>query len=193
MILKYSLGLDISKQDFKACLSTIDDEQRVKVKATRTFLNTKVGLGELVKWFSKHLSQPEVRFVICMEATGVYHENCSYFLVNKGYTVSIILPNKAKSYLQSIGIKSKNDKIDAKGLAQMGAEKSLEKWTPIGTFYYELRALTRHHQALQDNITAERNRLQANKSGAFQVKLEINQIEKHLVFLEKQLIEIKKV
>jgi transposase len=192
MILKYSLGLDISKQDFKACLSTIDNLQRVKVQASRSFLNTKSGLIELEKWFVKHQVQPNIQLVICMEATGVYHENCSYFLANAGYQVSIILPNKAKSYLQSIGLKSKNDKIDAKGLAQMGAEKSLEIWQPIGIFYYELRVLTRHHQTIQENLTAERNRLHANINAAFQVKLEINQLEKHIKFLEKQLVEIKK-
>jgi len=34
-MLKYSLGIDISKKDFHACLSAIDKEQQVKVKASR--------------------------------------------------------------------------------------------------------------------------------------------------------------
>ncbi len=67
---------------------------------------------------------------ICLEATGVYHELCALYLYEKKFTVSVILPNKANKYLQAIGLKSKNDTIDAKGLAQMGAEQNLKEWRP---------------------------------------------------------------
>jgi hypothetical protein len=45
---------------------------------------------------------------------------CFVFSERK-YNTSIILPNKAKHYLISLGIKIKNDSIDAKGLS---------KWEP---------------------------------------------------------------
>jgi transposase len=48
-----------------------------------------------------------------MEATGVYHENCALYFSERKYNTSIILPNKAKHYLISLGLKSKNDSIDA--------------------------------------------------------------------------------
>lgn len=73
-----------------------------------------------------------------MEATGIYHENCAYYLYEKGFDVSIILPNKAKKYLEAIGLKSKNDSIDAKGLSQMGAQQCLELWEPMGTFFLRI-------------------------------------------------------
>lgn len=44
------------------------------------------------------------------------------FLFQKDLLVSVILPNKAKHYLKSIGNKSKNDTVDARGLAQMGLD-----------------------------------------------------------------------
>jgi transposase len=68
----------------------------------------------------KNHKEKEVPLVLCMEATGVYHENCALYSERK-YNTSIILPNKAKHYLISLGLKSKNDSIDARGLS---------KWEP---------------------------------------------------------------
>ena len=98
----------------------------------------------------KHQKEQAIPLVICMEATGIYHETCALYLFEKQFNTSIILPNKAKKYLQAIGLKSKNDIIDAKGLAQMGAEQSLKTWQPLGKFFYELRLLTRQYQNLQE-------------------------------------------
>jgi transposase len=54
----------------------------------------------------KTTKRKKVPLVLCMEATGVYHENCAVFSERK-YNTSIILPNKAKHYLISLGLKSK--------------------------------------------------------------------------------------
>jgi transposase len=134
MNLKYSVGLDVSSKKINACMSIIDEKQKVAVKSTCVIANTLKGFESLKDWIGKHKKE-EIPVVICMEATGIYHENCAYYLYEKGFSVSIILPNKAKKYLEAIGLKSKNDSIDAKGLAQMGAEQCLDKWQPIGTFF----------------------------------------------------------
>jgi transposase len=191
MILKYSVGLDVSSKDLKACISTIDNTQAVKVKSSLTILNTKKGFEELIKWIKKWYVEVDKPISICMEATGIYHENCAYFLKEKEFRVSIILPNKAKKYLQSLGLKSKNDSIDAKGLSKMGAEQNLPAWKPIGYFFYELRILTRQHQSLQQSITAEQNRLHAANASAFQIKFEIKQTEKLITFLKAQLAALE--
>ncbi|MDJ1496808.1 hypothetical protein QNI19_27990, partial [Cytophagaceae bacterium DM2B3-1] len=70
-----------------------------------------------------------------LEATGIYHEKIAWFLYAKQtemmqtemmqtemmqtemMQVHVILANKARAYLKSMGYKSKNDKLDAKGLA----------------------------------------------------------------------------
>jgi transposase len=191
MIVKYSLGLDVSSKDIKACLATIDNEQHVKVKSSKTIANTKKGMNELLAWIKKWYSDLGIPLSVCMEATGVYHENCAYFLYDNGFNVSIVLPNKAKKYLQAIGIKSKNDTIDAKGLAQMGAEQKLEVWEPMGTFYYELRVLTRQHQSLKESLTAEQSRLHAANAASRQISFEIKQIKNHINFLEKQVEKLE--
>jgi transposase len=52
-----------------------------------------------------------------MEATGVYHENCALYFQKENIHLPF-LPNKAKHYLISLGLKSKNDSIDARGLSK---------------------------------------------------------------------------
>lgn len=69
----------------------------------------------------------------------MYFEACAHFLFKAGYEVSVVLPNKAKQYLKAVGLKTKNDKIDASGLARMGAEQCMDKWEPLNDFFFTLR------------------------------------------------------
>ena len=186
-MLKYSLGLDISSKKFDACISVIDLQQIVKVKATSSFTNNLSGFKKLDEWISKHYNTPEIPLTICMEATGVYYEGCALYLYHRHYKVAVILPNKAKKYLQSLGFKSKNDAIDAKGLAQMGAEQNLKLWEPLGNFYYTLRAMTRQHQSLQETKTGLKNQLHALKFGMYRIPLVEKQIEKTIKLIDKQI------
>src|SRR5690606_36517686 len=110
-MLKYSLGLDISAKSIQCCISVIDEQQKVTVKSSRKISNNTKGFEELTTWTSKHWKQTNVPLVIAMEATGIYYENCAFYLYQKGFNVSVILPNKAKKYLQATGLKSKNDSI----------------------------------------------------------------------------------
>src|SRR5438270_9418609 len=103
------------------------------------------------------------------------------------YALSVELPNKAKKYLQSTWLKSKNDKIDAQGLSRMGAEQRLELWQPMDSYFYELRELTRQHQSLQELKTSVNNQLHASALGMYQNNLVINQLEALLITFEEQL------
>lgn len=104
-------------------------------------------------WIVKNHKEKEVQLVLCMEATGVYHENCALYFSQRKYNTSIILPNKAKHYLISLGLKSKNDSIDAKGLSKMGAEQCLELWQPMGKFFMNC-------VNIQDSIKIYKNKKQ---------------------------------
>ncbi|UZJ63202.1 IS110 family transposase [Sphingobacterium sp. KU25419] len=127
--------MDISSKEIHCCLSTIDSSQKVSIKGSRKIANTFKGFKD---WVIRHRKQKEIPLVICMEATVVYYENCAMYLNKAGFSVSVLLPNHPKRYLQASGVKSKNDKIDAQGLAQMRAEKSLELWEPIGEFLFTI-------------------------------------------------------
>ena|SRR6266496_788245 len=191
-MIKYSLGIDISMKMFHVCLSVIDNQQQIKVKASRKFTNNVAGFKELCDWIKKHYKQQDIPLHIIMEATGVYYEQCAMYLYKKGFTVIVVLPNKAKKYLQATGLKSKNDKIDAKGLAQMGAEKKLNPWQPMDDFYYTLRSLTRHHESLQNIKTNINNQLHADNAGMYANKQVGKQLKNLIETIDKQIAEIEK-
>ncbi len=192
-MLKYSVGLDISAKTIYACISVIDAAQKVTVKSSCKIDNTLSGFKQLDQWVNKHHRLKDVPLVVNMEATGVYYENCALYLFKQNYSVSVLLPNKAKKWLQSEGLKSKNDKIDAQGLSKMGAEKALELWQPAAEYYYELRAMTRQRQSLQEFKTAVGNQLHAEEHGMYKNKLVIKQLKQQISFIEKQITDLEPV
>lgn len=192
VMLKYSLGIDISKKEFHACLSVIDYNQLVKVKASRKFSNDAGGFKELLHWIGKHRKESNISLCVTLEATGVYFEACALFLFKAGYEVSVVLPNKAKQYLKAVGLKTKNDRIDASGLARMGAEQCLEKWKPLDDFFFTLRAFTRNHQSLQELKTNLTNQLHADMHSIYSNKLVMKQLKKLITTVEKQIAETEK-
>jgi transposase len=186
-MVKYSLGIDISAKSFHVCLSAIDQQQQVKVKASSTFQNKEEGFAQLERWIEKHRQQKELPLSIVVEATGVYYERCALYLHQKGYGVSVVLPNMAKKYLGSIGQKTKNDTIDARGLSRMGAERCLEVWQPMDDFFYTLRSYTRQHERLQQTKTILNNQLHAEEHQAHPNDLVGEQLRQLIASIEEQL------
>ncbi|HET8859691.1 IS110 family transposase [Marivirga sp.] len=190
-LLSQNLGVDVSKDSLDVTFSTMDVQRQVKVKASRKFFNTLNGFKQLQKWMeSKRVKDVELR--ILMEATGIYYEQFAWFLYEKEYTVSVILPTKAKRYLQAIGNKSKNDKIDAKGLAQMGLEQRLPLWQPLSKNIYRLRLLTRQLEDFNNQRTVFLNQLHALSHGAYAVKEVEKSLKKLVKELEKSIAQLEK-
>lgn len=140
IIIKENVGLDISMADFKVSFVAMKSDLSVVVKGSRTFPNTQVGYTSLVKW-SENKSVGDCPLFFTMEATGIYYEGVAYHLFEQGYAVSVVLPNQAKKYSQSLGLKSKTDQIDAKMLAQFGLERNLPKWEPLSPHFRILKIL----------------------------------------------------
>ncbi len=191
-MVKYSLGIDMSFKSFHACLTAIGHDQQVKVKASTTFSNNEEGFKLLINWINKHYKQKDLPLVIVMEATGVYYERCALTLFLAGYKVSVVLPNVAKKFLGSLGQKSKNDKIDAKGLSRMGAERRLEEWRPMDDFFYILRSYTRQHESLQQTKTILNNQKHAVENQSHCNELVHKQLEQLIETIEDQLKELSK-
>jgi transposase len=190
--LKYSVGLDFSKADIKACISVISSDQNVVVKATRTFINTLKDAENADIWIKKHCKL-NIPVVITMEATGNYYEIFALFLHRKGYYVSVVLPNKAKKYMESRGLKTKNDPVDARGLAQMGAEQRLDQWEPLSESIYQLRLLTRHYEGLVVQKTQINNQMTSQQSGMYISSKVIKHMRQLIELIEKQKKETLKL
>lgn len=189
-LLRYCLGIDVSKDALQVCLSVIDNTGKVTVKGSSKVSNKATAFAGLLTWVSKHCQDKTVPVRYLMESTGVYHEQLAWYLFQRDLAVSIILPNKAKHYLKSIGNKSKNDKIDARGLAQMGLEQRLALWQPLSKHIYTLRMLTRQHQRLQELKNQSTNQkhsiLHSQEVDTFIVK----QLDKLVKLYDQQLDQI---
>jgi transposase len=187
---RQSVGLDVSSREFKAAFDVMDSQQQVKIKATHSFENASGGFKELDRWVQKH-SDPTAPITFTMEATGVYYENLAWHLHQKGHTVSVVLPNKARKYMQSLGIKSKNDTIDAKGLALMGAQQQLKPWKPVSEQLLQLRHLTRHLESLQRLSTVFGNQHHALEHSRVGSKLVNKHLRQSKKTIERQVDEVK--
>ena len=190
--IKYSVGNDIGKEKFDSCISLIDNQQRVSIIATRSFSNTPSGFKSFEMWVSQKCKR-DIPIVFLMEATGVYYEQLAWFLHKAKKSVSVILPSRAKKYLQSLGFKSKNDKIDAKGLSQMGAQQRIEEWSPPPSEILNLRSITRHRQALQETRTRLNNQLEGHNYSENVNNEVVNNLEQLIETIDKQIKQTAKM
>lgn len=188
-ILKQCVGIDVSKDSLEVCFSQIDTQQTVIVKATKKFANRVGGWKALEAWI-KRLGKTEISLWVVMEATGVYYEGLAYYLKSQAYQVAVLLPNKSKSYLQSLNIKTKTDAVEARALAQMGLERKMKAWRGFSGIMLQIKRLSREREAVQEHIVAASNQLHAHKHEHEADKKTLQRAQQHLKFLQKQVTEI---
>lgn len=188
---KQSIGLDIAKKTFTACICKVSPGQHLSYSGVETFKNERQGFNQLMRWVRKHcIIGPETVFL--MEATGVYHERLAHHLHGLGQVVHIALPNKTKHYFGSLNVKSKTDEIDARILSRFGAERSHKPWQLPSPSLLSLRDLTRYYVQLQEQKTALGNLLESKEQG-HEVSAFILQSNKKLIKqIDQQLASIKK-
>lgn len=189
---KLSIGIDVDKHSLKVSIVLQDLSMNRKVKGSKTFKNTKQGLKELLVWVQKKTESIDSAMSFVLEATGTYHEQLIYFLHEQSQIVHVVLSLQAKRYMQSIGHRSKNDKMDAKGLAMMGCERKLDRWQPASEHLLELRSLTRLIETLKVQRTAFQNHLEAYKHAKVVHSLSISATKKMVNELEKQIDKAEK-
>lgn len=172
------LGIDISKATFHAAL--LKGDRRFVVKE---FDNNSSGFEQLSAWL--HQNQIE-RVHGCIEATSIYGHALATYLYQQKHAVSIVNPARIKGYGQSQLRRTKNDRADAKLIAQFCRDIKPSLWQPSEAMVEELQAFTRRLEALEQMVTQEKNRLTITPTT---LKADI---EEHLEFLEGQIIAVKK-
>lgn len=190
-ILKQSVGFDVSKDSVAACFSQQETGQPFRVLSSKTFTASATGFRQVDAWVSRQ-RQGAAPLHLMMEATGVYYEELAYFLHGKGYRVSVMLPNKTSAFAKSLDYKSKNDKVDAKKLAQMSLERELPKWEPPSDIMLTIKRLCRERAELLDEKLAVGNRLHAKKHSHAPEKSSLLRAKNSLKFLQKQIRETEK-
>ena len=77
-IIKQSVGIDISKDDFTACVGKQFENQNQDFSGVKSFPNDKAGFNKLLRWVKKESDQSSCLPVYLMEAIGAYYENLAY-------------------------------------------------------------------------------------------------------------------
>lgn len=191
VIIKQNNGIDISKDDFKVTLLALSNDFEIMKLGAKTFANSTKGFVEFLAWV-KEKGSDSIKATFTMEATGVYYESLAYFLFEQEYMVHVVLPNQSKKFAESLGAKSKTDKIDAQILAQMGLERKLHSWQPLSACFITLKQLTRERDALIQERTNVSNQLHAY---AHQGKISTTSTarsKERILFLNSQIKEIEK-
>jgi transposase len=150
---KVALGIDISKLKFDTALL---ESNKYK---TKSFTNNNKGFAELIAWLNKNnCEQPHV----CLEATGIYGDALSNYLVDQNLIVSIVNPAQIKGFGISELSRTKTDKADAKLIARFCQTMNPEPWKPLPAEIRELRSLVKHLESLIRLRQEEENRLEVS-------------------------------
>lgn len=190
-ILKQSVGVDMSKDKFQCCFAQRQLDKPFRILSSHSYACNEKGYAEFVLWLEKH-RQADVELHILMEATGVYYENLAYYLLGKGYRVSVLLANKVKAFAKTLDHRSKTDVIDAKVMAQMALERELPQWVPPSPKMLSVKRLCRERMAYLTEKTSMSNRLHAQNYSYSPNKKSLERAEDFIGFIDKQVKEIEK-
>ena len=190
-ITKQSVGIDISKSTFTACLCQREETGTLTFSKSIDFSQDQRGYNQLLRWVKQlTIKGPEVVFL--MEATGVYYEPLAYHLHKIKKTVHVVLANTSKHYFSSLNVKTKTDHVDARILSQFGAERQHKAWEPPSPVLRQLRNLTRYHVQLQEQKTALGN-IKHSKDSSHEVQVFILKSNTKLIEqIDKQIKECLK-
>lgn len=191
-MVKLSVGIDIAKDTFQACLMMCHSDGRQTMLSNKSFGNRKGGFPALLNWVTRFTPKgyAGIKTVYVMEATGVYYEQLSYFLSDQSLEVSVQLANNVKNFGKSLNIKTKTDKSDAEVIAQMGLERQLTSWVAPAPIYRQLKQLSRERLALVEQKTVIKNQKHALKSSHEPFSKAIERMDTHIEFIEKQIQDI---
>jgi transposase len=188
-VLKQVVGIDVAQDELVSTFGRLYDDFTVELVSRKVFKNKLSDFEKLEEWVES-LVKKDVQLRFVMEATGVYHQKFAYHLHDKGYSVSIILPNKISNFKRTLDIKTITDKTMADAIAQFGLERNLDDWQPAKGIYRALQQLTRERGQLVDEKVVIKNQLHAENAEAKPNKKSIDRCKKRLVLIEKQIKEI---
>ena len=179
---KFYCGIDVSKKKLDVMLLA---QEKFHYKVVE---NSNDGVIFLQEWIKSKLEKDAfVHF--CMEATNVYHELLAFSLLeNKNFKVSVVNPRIVKSFAKSL-VKTKNDKTDAKILAEFCKERNPRPFSPQSKERRELRDLSRLMDNLVELRIMQKVRLQTfnTEAAARVVKATLNSIDNTIAETEEEI------
>jgi len=160
----YWVGADVAKKSFDVALvppGAHYPEVPLRDIPAKTFQRTPEGVASFLAWIAREtreVAQPQVR--MAMEATGSYSTELTQW-VNKRCPMlapAIVNPRQIAAFLNSMNLRNKTDRIDARGLAFYGAERRPVPFEAFTPERQTLRELSRYRDALVAEKVRETNR-----------------------------------
>tara|TARA_X000000950_G_scaffold282641_1_gene381878 strand:- start:671 stop:1825 length:1155 start_codon:yes stop_codon:yes gene_type:complete len=158
-------GIDTHKDKSTLFFATCNAQGAMKCIASKTVKMTKAELNKAIAWVvaKRHKVDPcqQLPFQIVLESTSRYHERFLYALHEAELPVCIVQGRLLKSYIRSLGINSKTDKLDAKGMAHFACCRNTPLWQPFSKHILELRDLLRARKNLIKRVNQFKNQIHA--------------------------------
>jgi transposase len=180
--IKY-FGIDISQKVFDVTDSDGNYYQ---------FKNNELGF----KKFSKLL---DFNSYCVMEATGYYHYQLAYYLLETGFKVSVENPLSVKRYIQMRLSKLKTDKSDSKLICEYAMHVELKLWKGNSKEVQECLQITRALWVYTKQRTMLKNKLhgesvlgEPSKIVVRSLKRSLKQLDKTMQALEERLLFLVK-
>lgn len=177
--MKHVLGIDVSKDRCDFALTA--DNEAFEQSECR---NNKTGYKSLRKWLKSHKVK---ELHVCLEATGRYGDGIAQFLHEQGYDVSVVNPARIHAYRQSKLARNKNDRLDARLIADFCFSQQPDLWSPPSENRREIQELNREISKLKADRTRKNNKLQ---SGLLSQTV-IDSIERQIRFIDSEISQLE--
>jgi transposase len=167
-------GIDVCKERLDVHIWPGEKQESIRY--------TPSGLRKLVKVLGK----AGVRLAV-MEATGKLEEEAAAAIEEAGVPVAVVNAARIRHFARAKGFTAKTDPIDARVIAHFAEAMNPRPRLPKSKPQQETDALVDRRRELVGMITAEKNRL-----GAQRVPAVARHIKAHLGWLERELERIEK-
>ena len=156
------------------------------------FKNTGLGFKKFVKLLDSNSH-------CVMEATGYYHYQLAYYLLESGVKVSVENPLAVKRFIQMKLSKIKTDKSDSKLICEYAKQVELKLWQGNSKHQTECLQMTRLLSVYTKQSTILKNKLHGeavlgnpSKDVLRSLKRSLKQVQKEMKTLEEKLIILVK-
>ncbi len=173
--LEHWVGLDVGKEMFDAALLRPGVNAHapggLSLLPASSFSRTENGTADFIRWLDAQLgAAAEECMVRCvMESTGRYSTELAVWLLEQRASLApAIAPSHiTAAFITSLGIRTKNDRFSARGLAVYGMERRPNAYAPASALEEELREVCRYRDLLVRQKTAAVNYSQEKTKSAF--------------------------
>lgn len=168
------VGVDVSKDKLEVFVDSTGEAFSVP--------NTPAGVADLA---ARLLALPAPVALVVVENTGGYERRCAVDLMDAGLPVALVNPRRTRDFARAVGRLAKNDRIDARLLAEFGRRVGPRRSERVPEDRALLDELVGRRRQLVAMRAAESVRLQQASGRAV-----VASVEKHLRQLSAQVHEL---